>query len=63
MEVLYILGGVAVFGVGWYLDLLRRPNKDCPSCGGSEKDRRGSRWGTCRRCGGKGYVRRIGAPR
>jgi DnaJ-class molecular chaperone len=53
----------AVIGTAWYVDLRRHPWRKCPSCGG-RKTNAGSnreRWGTCRRCGGSGFVRRRGA--
>jgi DnaJ-class molecular chaperone len=50
--------------IGWWVDVQRRPIRRCPSCNGSKKNAGSSslRWGTCRRCGGKGEVRRRGAP-
>jgi DnaJ-class molecular chaperone len=48
---------------GWWLDVRRHPIRRCPSCNGSKRNTSNSqRWGTCRRCGGKGEVRRFGAP-
>ncbi len=55
---------VIIVIVGWSFDVRYRPNRQCPSCKGSKKNRGSTelRWGTCRRCGGKGEVRRWGAP-
>lgn len=67
MTVVYIvLGAVAAVGA-WYADVRLRPWKPCPSCNGRTRTK-GSRrtaYGKfrCRRCGGKGEVRRIGAGR
>ena len=59
-----ILLAILVIAVaGWRLSVWRWPTRRCPSCDG-KKTNAGSnalRWGTCRRCGGQGYVRRIGA--
>jgi DnaJ-class molecular chaperone len=59
-----VLAAIVVV-VGWWVDVQRRPIRRCPSCDGSKKNAGdGSRyWGTCRRCGGKGEVRRLGAPK
>jgi DnaJ-class molecular chaperone len=54
---------VAVVVVGWLVDVRRRPIRRCPSCNGTKKNSSGSIWGPCRRCGGKGEVRRFGAPK
>jgi hypothetical protein len=58
--------GIAVI-LGYLLrDVRRYPRVPCPACGGT--GRRYSSWNPrasgprCRRCGGKGYVRRRGAP-
>ena len=62
---LAVLAVAAVVVAGWYVDVRWHPVRRCPSCGGSKKnwgsDTR--RWGTCRRCGGRGDVRRFGAGR
>jgi DnaJ-class molecular chaperone len=62
-EFLVIAGAVAVGA--WWVDVRRHPVRRCPSCNGSKKNTgsSGKRWGTCRRCKGKGEVRRFGAPR
>ncbi len=57
---------IAIVGVvWWWLDVHRHPIRRCPSCKGSEKNAGSTtlRWGTCGRCGGKGEVRRLGAPK
>lgn len=50
----------------WYVDLRFRPMKKCPACKGA-RTRPGTllagTYGYCTRCGGKGEVRRWGAPR
>jgi hypothetical protein len=55
----------AILAAGWWVDVQRHPMRRCPSCNGSKKNTGSSsqRWGTCRRCGGKGEVRRLGARR
>ena len=58
-----VLAG-AVAGVAWWVDVARRPIRRCPSCKGTKRNTGNSTsltWGTCRRCGGKGEVRRFGA--
>ena len=62
---LVIVLAALVIGGGWYVDVRLRPWKPCPRCGGRKRTR-GSRptaFGkySCRRCGGKGEVRRVGA--
>jgi DnaJ-class molecular chaperone len=59
--VVVIVAIVAV--VAWRVDVQRHPIRRCPSCNGSKKNGGSSeqRWGTCRRCGGTGEVRRPGA--
>lgn len=62
---LIVLGAVVVAGGAWYIDVRLRPWKPCPWCNGRTRTR-GSRpaaYGKfrCRRCGGKGEVRRRGA--
>jgi hypothetical protein len=46
----------------WWFDVQRHPIRRCPSCKGTKKNAGSSslRWGTCRRCGGKGEVPRFG---
>ena len=47
----------------WRVSVALWPTRLCPSCKG-RKTNAGSnrqRWGTCRRCGGTGHVRRLGA--
>jgi len=48
----------------WWFDVQRHPIRRCPRCNGSKRNAGSSqtRWGTCGRCGGKGEVRRFGAP-
>jgi DnaJ-class molecular chaperone len=65
MTVVYVVLGAVVAGGAWYVDLRWHPWKPCRSCHGRTRNA-GSRpaaWGDhhCRRCGGKGKVRRIGA--
>jgi hypothetical protein len=54
----------AVVGGWWVLNHLSAFNRrGCPSCKGTGKKRSsliGSRYKTCRRCGGKGEVRAFG---
>jgi hypothetical protein len=66
VTVVYIVLGAAAAVSAWYVDVHLRPWKPCPSCNGRTRTR-GSRpaaYGKfrCRRCGGKGEVRRWGAP-
>lgn len=61
-EVVVVVGAVAA--VAWWVDVHRRPIRRCPSCNGTKRNTGSStsiRWGTCRKCGGKGEVRRFGA--
>ncbi|MCW2932021.1 MAG: hypothetical protein JWM19_2983 [Actinomycetia bacterium] len=62
-EVVVIVAAVAV--AAWWIDVHRHPMRTCPSCKGSKKNTNssGQRWRTCRRCSGKGEVRRLGAPK
>jgi len=66
VTVVVLLLAALVIGVAvWYVDVRLRPWKPCPRCNGRKRTR-GSRpaaFGkyTCRRCGGKGEVRRVGA--
>jgi hypothetical protein len=58
---------VIVAAVVAYCLIERRmhPVRRCPRCGGSKQNFGSNeiRWGTCRRCGGKGEVPRSGARR
>jgi hypothetical protein len=58
---LVVLIVIAVAAI-WWIDIQRHPVRRCPSCKGSKKNAGSSatRWGTCRRCGGKGELRRFG---
>jgi len=56
---LIIIAAVVIFV--WWLDVHRRPIRQCPACNGSKRNSGGERWGSCRRCGGSGEVRRFGA--
>jgi DnaJ-class molecular chaperone len=58
-EVVVIVGAVVV--TAWWVDVKRHPIRRCPSCNGSKRNSgsSGQRWGTCRRCGGEGEVRRF----
>jgi DnaJ-class molecular chaperone len=58
--VLLIIAAAVV--VGWWATVQRHPIRKCPACKGSKKNAgsNSERWGTCRRCGGKGEVRRLG---
>ena len=60
--VLVLIAVVAL--VALWVDVQRHPIRRCPSCKGTKKNGGSTalRWGTCRRCGGKGEVRRRGAP-
>jgi DnaJ-class molecular chaperone len=62
-EVVVIVGAVAV--TAWWLNVQRHPIRRCPSCNGSKRNAgsNSDRWGNCRRCGGKGELRRFGARR
>jgi DnaJ-class molecular chaperone len=55
---------VAVVVIAWWVDVRRHPIRRCPSCKGTKRNAGSTslRWGTCRRCDGKGEVRRRGAP-
>lgn len=56
---------VAVVVIAWWVDVQRHPIRRCPSCKGTKRNTGNTtslRWGTCRRCGGKGELRRPGAP-
>jgi len=68
-----VLGGVrmgfviiiALAAAGlWWLEVHIHPVRRCPRCNGIRYGHGGTapRWGPCRRCGGKGFVRRFGAP-
>jgi hypothetical protein len=49
--------------IAWWVDVQRRPIRRCPSCKGRKRNSSSPlRWGTCRRCGGKGELPRRGAP-
>lgn len=67
MTVLWLVLAALVIGGGWYVDVRWHPWKPCPSCHGRTRNAgsRPSAYGKhhCRRCGGKGEVRRIGARR
>jgi DnaJ-class molecular chaperone len=54
---------VAVIAVGaWLVNVRLYPIRRCPSCGGSKRNStNANRWGTCRRCSGKGEIRRFGS--
>jgi hypothetical protein len=59
-EVVVLAAAIAV--TAWWVDVQRHPIRRCPSCNGSKRNSgNAKRWGTCRRCGGKGEVRRFGA--
>ncbi len=62
MSAVVLIIGAAVV-VGWWATTQRYPIRKCPSCKGSKKNAgsNSERWGTCRRCGGKGEVRRLGS--
>lgn len=61
-EVVVLAAAVAV--AAWWVDVQRHPVRRCPSCNGSKRNSgNAKRWGTCRRCGGTGEVRRFGARR
>jgi hypothetical protein len=61
VSVVVLIGAAIV--VAWWLSVQHHPIRRCPSCKGSKKNAGSTseRWGTCRRCGGKGEVRRFGA--
>lgn len=55
---------VAVIGIaGWYVSVRLWPMGTCGSCEGTGRNMgsNGQRWGTCRRCKGRGFKRRLGA--
>jgi hypothetical protein len=60
--VVLVAAGVVVI---WWVGVQRHPIRRCPSCKGGKKNAGSTseRWGMCRRCGGKGEVRRFGAPK
>lgn len=65
MAVLVLLLAAVAAAAAWYVDVRLRPWRPCRWCNGRKRTR-GSRpkaYGkfTCRRCGGKGEVRRLGA--
>ena len=64
MIVIWIV--IAVIGAYylWRLDVRHHPYRPCPRCGGKRMNAgsSASRWGLCRKCGGRGAVRRYGAP-
>jgi DnaJ-class molecular chaperone len=62
MLVVYVLLAALVTGGAWYVDVRLRPWKPCPSCHGRKRT---TAYGKhhCRRCGGSGEVRRVGAGR
>jgi DnaJ-class molecular chaperone len=54
-----------VIAAGWWVDIRVHPFRRCPKCNGKRRNpgSGSSHWGYCSRCGGKGEVRRFGAPR
>jgi DnaJ-class molecular chaperone len=55
---------VVIVVIGWWVDVQRHPIRRCPRCKGTKRNTGSTTsltWGTCRRCGGKGEVRRFGA--
>jgi hypothetical protein len=62
LAVLVLIAAAIV--VVWWLDVQRHPIRRCPACNGTKKNSGSTaeRWGNCGRCGGKGHVRRFGAP-
>lgn len=60
--VILILIAVAIVAF-WQVDVLMHPIRKCPRCRGSKTNlwSNRERWGLCRRCGGSGEVRRLGA--
>jgi DnaJ-class molecular chaperone len=52
-----------VIAAGWWVDLRLHPFRRCPRCNGRRRNEgsTNSHWGYCRRCGGRGEVRRFGA--
>lgn len=62
MTALWIVLAVVVLGGGWYAHVRLYPWKDCPRCGGSERNKSGYAHRDCGRCGARGRVRRWGAP-
>lgn len=64
MSVAVIIVIIAV--VYWAYHVRRYPIRRCPACKGTKKNTGNAsslRWGVCGKCGGKGEVRRFGAPR
>ena len=61
MTVVVLIAAVIV-GL-WWFTVQRHPIRRCPSCKGSKKNAGSNdqRWGICRRCGGKGEIRRFGS--
>lgn len=61
--IVVIVAAVVIFL--WSVDVRIHPIRRCPWCNGSKRNAGSSAryWGTCPRCGGKGEVRRFGAPK
>jgi DnaJ-class molecular chaperone len=53
---------VIVIVAYWLIERHLHPTRRCPRCGGSKRNFGSNeiRWGTCRRCDGKGEVPRRG---
>jgi len=54
---------VLIIIAGYVVSLYRWPFRPCPRCNGTSRNKGSNRkrFGQCRRCGGKGSMRRIGA--
>jgi DnaJ-class molecular chaperone len=53
-----------VIAGAWWVDMRVHPFRRCPKCDGRRRNPGSSKtyWGYCSRCGGRGEVRRFGAP-
>ena len=53
-----------VIAAGWWVDIRVHPFRRCPKCNGKRRNPGSGSWswGYCRLCGGRGEVRRWGAP-
>ncbi len=63
--VLLILIVAAGAWIYWRFDVRQHPYRPCSRCNGKRTNAGSTSraWGLCRKCGGRGSVRRLGAPK